>query len=146
VLAAPALAHTAGLIRASHERVDGKGYPDQLSADKIPLGSRIIAICDAFDAMVTHRSYRDAMSTADALAELRRCAGTQFDAELITVFEAVVQDLLSGYGTRTPPPAESAYAPPRAATFVSAPGHLAPSTASTPFSAKSREEEPTIAA
>jgi len=86
VLAAPSLAHTADLVRASHERVDGTGYPDRLPADQIPLGARIIAVCDAFDAMVSDRPYRAAMSVEAALAELRRCSGTQFDPEIVDVF------------------------------------------------------------
>ena len=60
MLAAPALAHTAPLIRSSHERIDGSGYPDGLAGEEIPLGSRIIAVCDAFDAMTTDRPYREA--------------------------------------------------------------------------------------
>ncbi len=60
VLAAPALEHTAALVRSSHERIDGTGYPDGLHGQQIPVGARIISICDAFDAMVTPRPYRDA--------------------------------------------------------------------------------------
>ena len=83
VLAAPALANTGPLIRSSHERIDGGGYPDGLRGDEIPLGSRIIAVCDAFDAMTTTRSYRDAASTAVAIKELRRCSGSQFDVQVV---------------------------------------------------------------
>jgi HD-GYP domain-containing protein (c-di-GMP phosphodiesterase class II) len=86
VLAAPALASTAELIRSSHERIDGHGYPDGLAAQDIPLGSRIIAVCDAFDAMTSDRSYRRAMSADAALEELRRHAGTQFDPAVVTAF------------------------------------------------------------
>ena len=78
--AAPALADAARLVRASHERVDGTGYPDGLSGDEIPLGSRIIGVCDAFDAMTSPRPYRvTPLSVEGALAELRENAGTQFD-------------------------------------------------------------------
>jgi diguanylate cyclase (GGDEF)-like protein len=91
VLAAPALAGTAPLVRASHERVDGTGYPDGLAGEAIPLGARIIAVCDAFDAMVTDRPYRQARSVDDAVAELRRCAGTQFDPEVVEVICDLVQ-------------------------------------------------------
>ena len=60
------------LVRSSHENVDGSGYPDQLRGGAIPLGSRIISVCDAFDAMTTDRSYRRAMSDEQAIAELHR--------------------------------------------------------------------------
>jgi two-component system cell cycle response regulator len=86
VLAAPALASTAPLIRSSHERIDGQGYPDGLAGQDIPLGSRIIAICDAFDAMTSHRLYRPAMNVDAALEELKRQAGTQFDAAVVVAF------------------------------------------------------------
>ncbi len=80
---APSLAPVAGLVRASHERVDGGGYPDGLTGDAIPVGSRIVAICDAFDAMVSRRPYREPRTVNEALAELRRCAGTQFDPPIV---------------------------------------------------------------
>ena len=85
-LAAPALATTAALIRSSHERVDGHGYPDGLAGADIPLGSRIIAVCDAFDAMTSDRPYRHAMSVDAALDELNRSAGTQFDPAVVEAF------------------------------------------------------------
>jgi diguanylate cyclase (GGDEF)-like protein len=83
VLAAPALAGTAPLIRSSHEHLDGSGYPDALCGDQIPLGSRIIAVCDAFDAMTTARSYRSAGTVGAAVEELRRCSGSQFDPGVV---------------------------------------------------------------
>jgi HD-GYP domain-containing protein (c-di-GMP phosphodiesterase class II) len=95
VLAAPALAGTAHLVRASHERVDGTGYPDGLAGDAIPLGARIIAVCDAFDAMVADRPYRKARSVADAVAELRRCAGTQFDPQVVEIICDLVQPAIA---------------------------------------------------
>ena len=79
----PVLQPVARLVRASHERWDGGGYPDGLAGASIPLGARIIAACDAFDAMTSDRCYQTARSLRDALAELRRCAGTQFDPEVI---------------------------------------------------------------
>jgi len=67
------------IVRSSHERWDGSGYPDGLAGDAIPVGARIVAVCDAFRAMTERRPYRAPMSERDALAELRRNAGTQFD-------------------------------------------------------------------
>jgi len=84
--AAPALAQTAKLVRSTHERPDGNGYPDGLRGEEIPLGSRIIFVCDAFDAMTSQRPYQSQRSTAEALAELRRCAGTQFDPDVVEAF------------------------------------------------------------
>jgi HD-GYP domain-containing protein (c-di-GMP phosphodiesterase class II) len=78
------------LVRSSHERFDGEGYPDGLVGAAIPLGSRIIAVCDAYDAMVSDRPYRSSLRSAQALAELRRCAGAQFDPEVVEVFGQVV--------------------------------------------------------
>jgi HD-GYP domain-containing protein (c-di-GMP phosphodiesterase class II) len=87
--AAPSLAHTADLVRSCHERYDGNGYPDGLAGDAIPLGASIIAVCDAYDAMVTDRPYRSAMPVADAIAELRQCSGTQFDPAVTAAFCAL---------------------------------------------------------
>ncbi len=92
ILAAPSLAPSAGLVRSSHERFDGTGYPDALNGGAIPLGASIIAVCDAFDAMVSKRPYRAAMSTGDAVVELRRCAGTQFDPTVVEAFCAVAEE------------------------------------------------------
>ena len=93
IMAAPALAPTARLVRSSHERIDGTGYPDQLAGDDIPLGSRIVSVCDAFDAMVSERPYSKAVPVADAIAELERCSGTQFDAEIVRVFAGLVAEI-----------------------------------------------------
>lgn len=84
--ASPALGQVAPLVRSSHERWDGKGYPDELAGDDIPLGARIIAVCDSYDAMTSDRSYRRAMSEEVALAELRAGAGSQFDPEVVAAF------------------------------------------------------------
>jgi putative nucleotidyltransferase with HDIG domain len=89
---APALQAAARLVRSSHERYDGGGYPDGLAGEDIPLGARIIAVCDAFDAMVTDRSYRRALGHDEALAELRACAGTQFDPVIVEAFCAQLRD------------------------------------------------------
>jgi len=88
--AAPGLSRVAGMVRSSHERYDGTGYPDALAGEDIPLGSRIVAVCDAYDAMVTDRAYRPARPPEDALAELAACAGTQFDARVVAAFTAVI--------------------------------------------------------
>ena len=85
--AADALRPVGALVRASHERWDGRGYPDRLRGEEIPLGARIIAVCDAYDAMVSDRCYQSARSHDDALAELRAHAGTQFDADVVAALE-----------------------------------------------------------
>ncbi len=91
MLVAPSLASTAVLVRSSHEAFDGTGYPDGLCAELIPLGARIIAVCDAFDAMTATRTYRAAMSDNEAYAELRRCSGSQFDPTVVAAFCTVGQ-------------------------------------------------------
>ena len=83
---APALVPVAKLVRSSHERWDGSGYPDGLTGDAIPLGARVIAVCDAFNAMTSDRPYSSALSDERALAELRRSAGTQFDPDVVEAF------------------------------------------------------------
>ena len=83
---APAMAPVARLVRSTHERWDGAGYPDGLEGDQIPLGARVIAVCDAFMAMTQTRPWRTTMSHPEALNELRSCAGSQFDPNLIAVF------------------------------------------------------------
>jgi diguanylate cyclase (GGDEF)-like protein len=83
---APALAPVAHVVRSSHERYDGTGYPDGLSGEEIPLGSRIVFVCDAFDAMTSERPYSPPLSAAAALEELRACAGTQFDPAVVSAF------------------------------------------------------------
>jgi diguanylate cyclase (GGDEF)-like protein len=90
VLAAPALATTAPIIRSSHERVDGAGYPDGLAGEQIPIGARIISVCDAFDAMTSDRPYRPAMTVDAALAELDSNAGTQFDESVVLAFRETI--------------------------------------------------------
>jgi HD-GYP domain-containing protein (c-di-GMP phosphodiesterase class II) len=86
------LRQLAPLVRFSHECWDGSGYPDGLAGEQIPLGARIIAVCDAFDAMVSDRPYRGGRSTAEALVELRTHAGTQFDPAVVEAFEQAVND------------------------------------------------------
>ncbi len=89
--AAPSIASAAPLVRSSHERYDGGGYPDHLAGDAIPIGSSIIAVCDAFDAMTSARPYSDEISVREALAELRRCSGSQFHPEIVRAFCAVIE-------------------------------------------------------
>jgi putative two-component system response regulator len=77
------------IARHHHERWDGGGYPDGLAGAAIPLEARIVACCDTLNAITTDRAYRKASSMGAALAELRRCAGTQFDPEVVAAVEAV---------------------------------------------------------
>ena len=105
IAAAPGLASVAGLVRSSSERYDGSGYPDGLVGETIPLGARVIAVAVSFAALTAQRPYRPALSPNEALTELRRCAGTQFDSRVV---EALAQDLVEE-------------APPVAASTVPAP-------------------------
>jgi hypothetical protein len=84
------LAHLAPAVRAEHERCDGKGYPDGLSGEQIPLASRITLACDAHHAMLSSRPYRAAMRPAAAVAELRENAGTQFDPDVVDALLSIV--------------------------------------------------------
>jgi len=84
--AAPPWGRIASIVRATHERWDGVGYPDGLAGAEIPVAARIIAVCDAFSAMTSRRPYRIAVTRDAALEELRRCAGAQFDPEVVAVF------------------------------------------------------------
>jgi diguanylate cyclase (GGDEF)-like protein len=91
ILAAPALARVASIVRASHERWDGAGYPDCLAGDAIPFGARIVAVADAYAAMTAGRPYRAARAPQEALAELRRCAGSQFDPAVVEAWCAAFE-------------------------------------------------------
>jgi diguanylate cyclase (GGDEF)-like protein len=90
--AAEALRSVGRVVRASHERWDGGGYPDGLAGEAIPLGARIVFACDAWDAMTCDRGYRKALSEQTAADELRANAGTQFDADVVAALLAVVFD------------------------------------------------------
>ncbi|MGH1493199.1 MAG: HD-GYP domain-containing protein [Acidimicrobiales bacterium] len=90
VRTSPALSDIGPFIRGHHERIDGQGYPDGLSGPYIPLLSRIVAVCDAFDAMSNSRQYRDGMGTDKALAILHEHAGTQWDAMVVAAAERVI--------------------------------------------------------
>lgn len=87
----PALRGVAPAILHHHERFDGAGYPGKLTGDEIPLAARIISVVDAFSAMTSDRPYRDARPTEEALEELERCAGTQFDPEIVRLFAEEVR-------------------------------------------------------
>ena len=89
--AAPALVPVAKLVRSSHERYDGNGYPDGLAGEEIPLGARIISACDAYHAMTSARSYDGALSREEALLEMSYCAGEQFDPDVVESLCEVVQ-------------------------------------------------------
>jgi two-component system cell cycle response regulator len=89
---APDLTKVAALVRSSRERFDGAGYPDGLSGTDIPLISRIVFVCDAFDAMTSHRPFADALTFEAALAELKRNAGTQFDPLVVSAFADTIAD------------------------------------------------------
>ena len=107
-----ALGRVGVIVRGHHESFDGRGYPDGLVAEQIPLGARIICACDAYSAMTTDRSYRAAMPVSLALAELRRCAGTQFDPGVVDALADVI-------GEPPPAPAPPSPALPEAALAVS---------------------------
>lgn len=84
----PALRRLVDPIQAHHERIDGSGYPIGMRGSEIPYVARLLAVVDAYDAMTTHRAYRPAMSHSEAVRELERCSGLQFDEVLVTAFVA----------------------------------------------------------
>jgi two-component system, cell cycle response regulator len=88
--AVPSARELAALVRYSHERWDGFGYPDGLAGGGIPRGARIIFVCDSFDAMTSERPYRERRSARHALRELRRCSGSQFDPEVVYALSEVL--------------------------------------------------------
>jgi two-component system cell cycle response regulator len=92
--ATPEVSHVASIVRSSHECYDGSGYPDGALGKDIPLGARIVFVCDAFDAMTSTRPYSEAKTADVAIDELKRCAGTQFDPVVVAAFA----DLLAGRG------------------------------------------------
>jgi diguanylate cyclase (GGDEF)-like protein len=90
--AAPALAYAARIVRSAQEHWDGTGYPDGLSGERIPLTARVVGICTAYQAMTADRPYERALTRGETIAELRRCAGTQFDPGLVPVLVAATAD------------------------------------------------------
>jgi diguanylate cyclase (GGDEF)-like protein len=103
---APAMAPVARLVRSSHERYDGLGYPDRRITGEIPLGARIIAVCDAYDAMTSERPYQSSMAPQRALATLRSCAGSQFDPLVVEAFCDEVATGLMSAATAAPAKAD----------------------------------------
>jgi HD-GYP domain-containing protein (c-di-GMP phosphodiesterase class II) len=96
------LSEVGRIVRSSHEKWDGSGYPDGLTGDQIPVESAIVSCCDAFNAMTTDRSYRTAMSIADAIEELQSNAGTQFSPAVVdTVVRVLTEDPVAA-GARGP--------------------------------------------
>jgi len=93
LLAVPELRGVAHLVRHSHERWDGDGYPDGLAGEDIPLGSRIVFCADAYHAIRSDRPYREGRSAADALAEVRSCAGSQFDPVVVEALAAIAAEM-----------------------------------------------------
>jgi two-component system cell cycle response regulator len=101
--AAPALLPAAGIVRATHENWDGTGYPDGVAGEKIPLASRVIAVCDAYHAMISERPYQPRIAHDEALDELRRCSGSNFDPAVV---EAVCAELDVQFGELEPLPSQ----------------------------------------
>ena len=96
----PALEALADVVLHHHERYDGTGYPDGMAGDDIPVAARIVSVVDAYCAMITRRSYKDAYSEAEARGELERCAGSQFDPAIVRAFLDVLDtpEALDGDG------------------------------------------------
>lgn len=94
------------VILAHHERYDGKGYPNGLSRDDVPLAARVFTIADAFDAMISDRPYRSAMTIAEARAEVSRCSGTQFDPRAVAAFESISDTDLEAVANKREQPTE----------------------------------------
>ena len=90
IVAIPDLADIRAAVVSHHERYDGGGYPHGLAGDDIPLAGRILAVADTYSAMTTDRPYRKALSRDEAIAEIRTCAGTQFDPDVVAAFMSIV--------------------------------------------------------
>lgn len=125
------LADAAEIVHAHHERFDGKGYPQGLAGTEIPLGARVFAVVDAYDAMTSRRPYRDAMSREAALIEVARNAGTQFDPQVVDCFLRMIRRNPEGFRDEEHPfgsrfqglglaPAEARQRDPRSTSFVPA--------------------------
>jgi putative two-component system response regulator len=81
------------IVRSHHERIDGTGFPDRLSGPSIPIVARLVSVADAFDAMTTSRAYRPSRTPGEAIDELERCAGTHFDAPIVSAFQRAFPDM-----------------------------------------------------
>ena len=81
------------IVRSHHERIDGTGFPDRLSGPAIPIVARLVSVADAFDAMTTSRAYRPSRTPGEAIDELDRCAGTHFDAPIVSAFQRAFPDM-----------------------------------------------------
>jgi HD-GYP domain-containing protein (c-di-GMP phosphodiesterase class II) len=92
--------HSVDTIRHHHERWNGTGYPDGLEGERIPLGARIIAVADAFDAMTSDRVYRAALPVDVAFAELAKGRGTQFDPQIVDLFQTAYQNRVVIFGSQ----------------------------------------------
>jgi HD-GYP domain-containing protein (c-di-GMP phosphodiesterase class II) len=90
----PEWSPAAKLVRSTHERLDGSGYPDGLAADQIPLGARVIAVCDVFAAMTSPRTYGPQLNVSQALTELRQGAGSQFDPKVVDALSELAVELI----------------------------------------------------
>ena len=88
----PQISHIANAVLSCHENWDGSGYPTRLSGDSIPIISSIILIVDAYDVMTNKRPYKEAISKQDAIKELKRCAGSQFDPVLVDKFISIITE------------------------------------------------------
>jgi diguanylate cyclase (GGDEF)-like protein len=106
LLRLPALEAVAPLVRSTHERYDGGGYPDGTRADEIPLAARVVAVCDAYHAMVSERPYAVARPSEDACAELEACAGTQFEPAVVAALLAEIADRRLAPGTAIGAPSD----------------------------------------
>jgi len=80
-----------GIVRHHHENVDGTGYPDRLKGERIPQGARIITVADCFDTMISERAYKTGRTLNEAMEELRRCSGTQFDPDVVEAFARTLE-------------------------------------------------------
>jgi len=100
---APGLQAVATIVRCHHERWDGTGYPSRLAGKRIPIASRLVAVCDAYDAMTSDRCYRKALPQGSALEELRAGAGSQFDPALVNLLPAILNEQDGASGERTRP-------------------------------------------